>query len=320
VCESTYGGREREALDPAGRRARFAEEVGAALADEGLLLIPSFAVERTQELLADLFALMDAGEIPSVPVFLDSPLAIRATEVFAEHADELEPGARAEAAFDHPNLRFSETVDDSKAIARFASGAIILAASGMCDAGRIRHHLKRCLWRENATVMLTGFQAPGTLGRLLEEGAKSVRIFGEPVAVRARIRSIDLYSGHADGTELVDWIRARAPIGRKLFLTHGDAAAIDALKADLAAAGLDGDAIATPHLDDEFDLVEGEFRPREAVIRRMPEDGIDRLDWHNALAALTLDLRARLDAAPDDAARERILAELRETLERSASG
>src|SRR5690606_28485914 len=123
-----------------------------------------------------------------VPVFLDSPLAIRATEVFANNADLLEDtGGRADP-FRRRNIRFTETADESRTIARFTGGTIIMAGSGMCDAGRIRHHLKQNLWRDNATLLLVGYQAPGTLGSLLANGARAVRIQGEELRVRAEIR------------------------------------------------------------------------------------------------------------------------------------
>ena len=128
--------------------------------------------------------------------------------------------------FNSPHLRFTETVDESKAIAKLTGFHIIIAASGMCDAGRIRHHLKRWLWSNHATVLLVGFQAHGTLGRFLQDGAKSVRIQGDEIKVAARIRMIDEYSGHADGSEIAQWVAARRPIERGVFLVHGEEQAI----------------------------------------------------------------------------------------------
>ena len=167
-------------------------------AAKGALLIPAFAVERTQELIVDLVDLMERGEIPAAPIFLDSPLAIRATEVF-RHMRRASIDVDVNRLLSSPHLRFTETVDESKAIAKLTGFHIIIAASGMCDAGRIRHHLKRWLWNARATVLLVGFQAQGTLGRFLQDGAKAVRIQGEEIRVAARIRMIDEYSGHADG-------------------------------------------------------------------------------------------------------------------------
>lgn len=326
VCESTYGGRQRPTVTPDERRTRFAAEVNAALAAGGVLLIPSFAVERTQELLADLTLLIDQGRIARVPVFLDSPLAIRATEVFAAHADRLEDTERGGDLFRMPNLHFTETSDESMSIDRYEGGVIVLAASGMCEAGRIRHHLKRQLWNRRSTVLLVGYQARGTLGALLLEGKPAVRIMGEDVQVRARIRSIDLYSGHADGDELLAWLRAREPIARAIYLTHGEPEALAALRDGLVAAGTPPGRIAIPDLDDEFDLLAGApvALPDRTTgttarrLRRMAPEAVGRLDWHNALAQFSLDLRARLEAMPDDAGRDAILRRLHRALDPDA--
>ncbi|MEH6645967.1 MBL fold metallo-hydrolase RNA specificity domain-containing protein [Sulfitobacter sp.] len=182
------------------------------------LLIPVFAVERTQELITDFLALQAADEIPSVPIFLDSPLAIRVTKVFQKHAGDLEDLSAGPQLLNSPMIHPTETVDESKRIGKITGPAIIMAASGMCEAGPIRHHLKQWLWQHQATVLFVGYQAVGTLGRILSEGARNVKIHGEEISVRARIRTIDAYSGHADGTELADWITERQPIRQKLFL------------------------------------------------------------------------------------------------------
>jgi metallo-beta-lactamase family protein len=157
-CESTYGDTDRPSTTPALRRSHLAQEVRDAAAERGALLIPAFAVERTQELIADLADLMARGEIPTAPIFLDSPLAIRATEVFRSHAASLDPTVDLDRLLASSQLRFTETVDESKSIARLSGFHIVIAASGMCDAGRIRHHLKRWLWRKNARFFLRDFR------------------------------------------------------------------------------------------------------------------------------------------------------------------
>ena len=313
-CEATYGDRPRPSVTPDQRRAQLAEEVCAALENDGTLLIPSFAVERTQELLADLLDLMDAGSVPSVPVFLDSPLAIRATEVFARHATDLEDVSPRPELFARDNVRFTASVEESKAIERFTGGMIVMAASGMCDAGRIRHHLKHHLWRRGTTVLLVGFQAVGTLGSLLAGGAQSVRIHGEDIRIRARIRRIDAYSGHADADELVAWMQERLPIARATFLTHGEEPALTALRDRLIASGLESERVLIPRLDDEIDLLTGAASP-QAAPRRLPPDAVGRPDWHNELAQITLDLRAALDGAAGSKARDKILRRVRRALE-----
>lgn len=318
-CEATYGGRSRAEVSQERRRRILADEVNRALKRDGILLIPSFAVERTQELLADLSFLMDAGTVPDAPMFLDSPLAIRATEVFAKHAHDLEDIDGYADLFHHQNIHFTETVEQSKAIARFDSGCIILAASGMCDAGRIRHHLKRYLWRSNATVLLVGYQAPGTLGSLLARGTSAVRIQGEDIQVRAKIRQIDVYSGHADGDELLAWVNARSPIKRAAYLTHGEDEGLSALRDGLIDAGMPEDRVVIPQLDDEIDLLDhgAGILSQQAPRRLAPED-VSRPDWHNDLAQFSLDLRQVLDGSANDKSRKTVLRKLRRVLEQSS--
>ena len=233
ICEATYGDTDRVEVNAESRRTRLRDEVRAAIHPNGALLIPSFAVERAQEVISDLVQLMAEGELPAIPIHVDSPLAKKATEVFTRHARELEGGSELLAALRSRQVRFTETVEQSMALDRLHGFHIVIAASGMCEAGRIRHRLKNWLWRDEATVLIVGYQAEGTLGRILQDGARSVRIQGEEFAVRARIRSIDLYSGHADGPELADWIRKRLPIAEDVFLVHGEPPALAGLAARL---------------------------------------------------------------------------------------
>ena len=172
ICESTYGDRERLDVSREQRRSLLGEIVRGAAEANGPLIIPSFAVERTQELLVDLYLLMKAGEVPTAPIFVDLPLATRASAIFERHADDIEQGNVLRQALHSAGLRFTETVEQSKAINRLSGFFVVIAASGMCDAGRIRHHLKANLWRRNATVMMAGYQAQGSLGRILLDGAR----------------------------------------------------------------------------------------------------------------------------------------------------
>lgn len=317
VCEATYGGRVRTPATAGERRALLAELVKDAIGPDSILLLPLFAVERTQELIADLTRLQREGRIPQVPMFLDSPLAIRITKVFSAHARDLEELDAQPSLIDHANLRFSETRDESKAIDRIGGGAIILAASGMCEAGRIRHHLKRRLWSDKTTVLLAGYQAPGTLGRLLVDGVKVVTIQGEDVRVNATIKQTDLYSGHADGKELADWIAARAPIRQALFLTHGEDEAISALQATLQQSIAPRLAVVAPALDEEFALAsDGIGLRRRDAKRRLPDQAESwRADWHNDLAQFQLDVRERLEKLADEKSRAVLMRRLRRALE-----
>jgi metallo-beta-lactamase family protein len=316
VMESTYGGRTRTKATPEHRRMLLAEEVKLALRGDGVLLIPAFAVERTQELLCDLIRLQEAGGIPRVPVFLDSPLAIQVTKVFESHLGELEDLGGRRTLLRNPAIVPTLTADESKQINKFTGSAIIMAASGMCEAGRIRHHLKHWLWRREATVLLAGFQAQGTLGRILADGAKTVKIQGTEIAVRAKIRQTDLYSGHADRDELLEWLRRRQPIKRAVYLTHGEEGDIDALTVAITAAGLDKNRVIAPVLDDEVELTgEGPIPRDRAAPRRLEPSVVGKPDWHNELAQISLDIKSQLDKAADDRSRKIILRRLRRALE-----
>jgi metallo-beta-lactamase family protein len=315
VSEATYGARRRESLSADVRLMRFSKIVAEAFARGGVLLIPAFSVERTQELLADLSVLIDQGSIRATVVFLDSPLAIQATEVFARHAGELEGVSGDGALFRNPAFHFTRSVDESKAINRYEAGVIIIAASGMCEAGRVRHHLKQRLSNSKNTVLLTGYQAPGTLGSFLEAGRKAVRIQGDDIRVNAHIESIDFYSGHVDADGLVEWMKARRPVARAAFLTHGDEDALAALRDRLAGAGFTPDRILIPRLDDEVDLFGDAGVAPRAAPRRLPPETVGALDWHNDLAQLSLDIRERLESAADEKSKGTILRRLRRALE-----
>jgi metallo-beta-lactamase family protein len=316
ISESTYGDRVRAVTTPEQRRQHLAAEVRDAAAARGALLIPAFAVERTQELIVDLVDLMERGEVPTAPIFLDSPLAIHATEVFRQHAASLDPMVDVGRLLNSPHLKFTETVDESKSIMRLSGFHIIIAASGMCDAGRIRHHLKRWLWSEHATVLLAGYQANGTLGRFLQNGARAVRIQGEEIKVAARIRMIDDYSGHADAAGITRWIAARRPIERGLFLVHGEEEAIAGLAGRLAERIMPSAKIYQPVLDDIYELTSAEPRVLDVDHRRrLAPEAVTQLDWHNEMSELMLDINDKIGTAADDRARGVIIRRLRRALQ-----
>lgn len=318
ISESTYGDRVRNPTTAQERRRRLAGEVRDAAEAKGALLIPAFAVERTQELIVDLVDLMEHGEVPTAPIFLDSPLAIHATEVFRKHAASLDGDIDVNRLFNSPHLRFTETVDESKSIAKLTGFHIIIAASGMCDAGRIRHHLRNWLWNSRATVLLVGYQAHGTLGRILQDGARAVRIQGDEIKVAARIRMIDDYSGHADGAELTRWIAARRPIQRGVFLVHGEEIAIAGMAERIAERIIPAASIFQPVLDDIYELSTAAPALMDvAHRRRLTPEAVTHLDWHNEMSKLVLDINDRIEAAADDRARGVIIRSLRRALEGS---
>ena len=212
-------------------------------------------------------------------------------------------------------MRITESVEDSKALARFSGFRIIVSACGMCEAGRIRHHLKNHLWQPSTTVLLAGFQAEGSLGRILQDGARTVTIMGEEISVKAAIRQVEDYSGHADGPELVQWVKERLPIGRSIFLTHGEEEGQRALAEDLLGLGIAHDCILIPSLDSVYDLtgeacafVAEETRPR------IDPTMVARFDSHNDMADLLLDIKDVVDKAGDEKARAVILRRLRRAL------
>jgi metallo-beta-lactamase family protein len=226
LLESTYGNRDhkplKETLD------ELVEILNSALLERrGMVIVPAFALGRTQEFLYYLNQLSRAGRVRDLNVFVDSPMAAEVTRITAQHLELFDEEATRLSRETHfpghlPTLRFTESVADSMALNRLSGGALILAASGMCDGGRIRHHLRHHLPNPRTTVIMIGFQAAGTLGRRLVDGAESVRIFGEDVPVRARVATLGGFSAHADQSALLAWLQRLRAAPRQLFLVHGE--------------------------------------------------------------------------------------------------
>jgi metallo-beta-lactamase family protein len=226
VVESTYGDRLHPATDVL---AALAQVITATLARRGTVVVPSFAVGRSQHVLHLLAELRADGRIPACPIFLDSPMAIDATRIFTEHADDHLLSVEQAAAMGRL-ATCARTPDDSKAIDRASEPMIVISASGMCTGGRVLHHLQRFLPDERSTILFIGFQAAGTRGRSLIDGASELKLLGQYVPVRARIARIEALSAHADHAELVAWLRASAVAPRQAFVTHGEPAASDAFR------------------------------------------------------------------------------------------
>ena len=229
LVESTYGDRDHRSMDDTV--AEFRSAVETVIPRGGNLLIPSFALERAQEVLYELFLLWQRGELPRCRVFLDSPLAISTTRVFERYPKFFDDEGKAlfrsrPDPFHFTPLRYTQTTDESKAINDSSRGNVIIAGSGMCTGGRILHHLRHNAWHEESGVLFVGYQAAGTLGRRIVDGADRVRIFGEEIAVAADVWTVNGFSSHADRSILLDWIAQARP--GHLVLVHGEPKVLDA--------------------------------------------------------------------------------------------
>jgi metallo-beta-lactamase family protein len=234
TMESTYGGSRHE--DPASIEDLLAEAVLSTRRAGGNLLIPSFALERTQEVLYYLNRLLRSGRIPNVLVFVDSPMAVEVTEVFLRHTDLFDEEMRSLLASGHspfqfPGLTMVRSAEQSKGINQLRGTAVIIAGSGMCTGGRIKHHLVNNIGRRESTILFVGYQAEGTLGREILEGAKDVRILGRGFRRRARVLKINGFSAHADQDELLRWLAGFKGAPRRLYLNHGEPKSSQAMAA-----------------------------------------------------------------------------------------
>ncbi|HEY8889688.1 MAG TPA: MBL fold metallo-hydrolase [Clostridium sp.] len=240
IIETTYGNRVHpEIKEDLKELLKIIKET---FARGGNVIIPSFAVGRTQEILYELNKYVENEDLKDIQVYIDSPLAIQATKIFESHNEDYDKEAkelimRGEYPFRFDGLRFSVTSNDSMEINKIQSKAIIISASGMCDAGRIKHHLKYNLWRKESSIVFVGYQAEGTLGRNIVGGAKIVKIFGEPIAVKAHIYNLEGLSGHADRNGLFNWIEGFMEKPKEILLVHGDKEAQDSFKQLLDSKG-----------------------------------------------------------------------------------
>jgi metallo-beta-lactamase family protein len=235
IVEGTYGNRRHKSINES------VEEMKTAILNTfsrgGNVLIPSFAVERAQDLLYFLREFHDQGELPSCRTFLDSPMAIRVTDVMRKHPylfdQETERIFNSKGdPFHFPGLEFTKTPEESRQINFLKSHSIIIAGSGMCTGGRIKHHLKHNIWRKESTIIFVGYQASGTLGRDIVEKKRKVRIFGEPYRVRAKVSTIGGFSSHADKDILIEWLSHNKNLSH-VFLVHGEDDGLTALKKEI---------------------------------------------------------------------------------------
>ena len=223
--ESTYGNRFHKSREETSQE--LLKIVQEAIAHQAKVIIPAFAVERTQDIVYTLGQFMREGLIPSIPVYIDSPLAISATEIFKKNSDCFDRETkeillRGENPLDRPEIIYTRTTEESKAINEDKGPGIIISASGMCDSGRIKHHLKHHLWREKSHIVIIGYQGEGTIGRRIVDGAESVRLFGEEIAIKAHIHTLGGFSAHADQKGLLEWLSHFENPQLEVFVNHGE--------------------------------------------------------------------------------------------------
>ena len=242
IMESTYGNRDHESVE--GARAKLAQVIRDTAARGGRVLIPAFAVGRTQEMIYALHGLVKEGAIPSIPIYVDSPLAIDTTTVFEMHPESFDKSedmvAKAQELFRFDLLSYTRDVEESKALSRARGPMVIIAAAGMMENGRILHHLAQGASDPRNTILVVGFQAEHTLGRRVVERRPEIRIFGEDVPLRARVEIINGYSAHADRTEMATWlgrVKEKSPRLGPIWLVHGEPPVQDEFRTALRAKG-----------------------------------------------------------------------------------
>ena len=293
VMESTYGSRKHLRNDE--KAEMFLNIVSETLDNEGTVVIPSFAVGRTQEILYEINKLKEVKDddefrrkyktLMKASVYVDSPLAISATEVFRENTNLFEPEVieameKGDNPLEFPGLKFTRTADESKALNESTESNIIISASGMCEVGRIKHHLKHNLWNPKSTILFVGYQAPGTLGYNIVKGDKTVKIFGEEIAVNARIEYIEGYSGHADQDGLMNFVysfRTKKP--KNIFLVHGEPEAQDVLKEKIESEI--GIPVVIPEFGETYDIkdeIEMTNKIERKVTKTIRTEIVERLE------------------------------------------
>ncbi len=235
LVESTYGTRNHKNIEDSVKE--LLEAIRNTFQQGGNVIIPSFAIERAQDLLYFLREFYDRGELPPCKVFLDTPMGIRVTDIMRKHPECFDKETyklfqTGDDPFDFPGLELTRSVEESKQIRYTKSHAIVIAGSGMCTGGRIKHHLKHNIWRKESSIIFLGYQAAGTLGRKIVDGRKKVRIFGETYKVNANVYTIGGFSAHADKDILIEWLQTNKRI-EHLFLVHGEKESLQTLKKDL---------------------------------------------------------------------------------------
>ncbi len=311
VMESTYGGRLHNRNND--KAEMFLNIVSETLDKGGTVVIPSFAVGRTQEILYELDNLKDIRTdeefrkkyetLMRVPVYVDSPLAISATEIFKNNMDIFDEKTQeimrsGDNPLEFPGLQFTKTAEESKELNEKNESSIIISASGMCEVGRIKHHLKHNLWNPNSTILFVGYQAPGTLGRRIVDGEKKVKIFGEEIAVNARIEYIEGYSGHADQEWLLNFVYSFLKKPKTIFLVHGEPEGQIILKQKLQ--GTTQIPVIIPEYGEEYELNEEVQRLGRVREAKEHEKKYIRLEVLDRIQTLKEELEDMSDIVRED--------------------
>ncbi len=288
ITESTYGDRVHPVYD---REEELRKIVVEAVSRGGNLVVPAFAVGRTQVMLYYFKKLMEEKRIPEIPIIIDSPMAVKATQVTLTNPDEYDEEAKTIYDKDRslltlPQIKFTQSADESKAINFMQGPMVIISASGMADAGRILHHLKHNLWRSDSTVLFAGFQAEGSMGRRLIEGAKRVRIMGEDIVVKAKIYYLEGFSAHADKNQMMDWFKAMEKRPKAFFVVHGEHDAAFTFAEDLQRTL--GTATAIPQYGDSVVIEGTEWRMETSHL--IPEELPEGQELREALRKFERDI------------------------------
>ena len=313
VMESTYGSRLHMRNNE--KATMFLDIVSETIDNGGTVVIPSFAVGRTQEILYELNKIKDQHKddakfqqeyqnLMRVPVYIDSPLAVSATEVFKKNMDLFDPEIqefikRGDNPLEFPGLKFTRTVEESKALNESNEPCIIISASGMCDVGRIKHHLKHNIWNPKSTILFVGYQAPGTLGRRIADGAKQVRILGEEFTVNAKVEYIEGFSGHADQEGLLDYVCSfRTKMPKHIFLIHGEEDSQVVLKGKILEQVPNMD-VQIPEYGQEFNLDDSAFSMEQRFTNPQAKD-IDKIELMDKMQKLEVELQDMRHSLKED--------------------
>lgn len=293
IMEATYG--DRYHPDSENDMKQLATIIRDTFRQGGNVIIPSFAVGRAQEVIYALNKYVNKDELSGCKVYVDSPLATESTNIFKKHwqyyDDEAKKFiAKGDNPLEFSGLVFTKSQEDSSQLNKIQSGAVIISASGMCEAGRIKHHLKHNLWRKESSIVFVGYQAEGTLGRTIVDGAKKVRLFGEDIAINAKIYTFHGLSGHADRNGLYEWITSFVKKPKKVFLVHGDAESMFSFKELLDDEEIDSEIVAIGQVVELSEGSQNNLYRKEKLINLLNSMDIDKMKKEEILSLIAREL------------------------------